>query len=55
MLDRFPRLRRDEFDHDDTRYAELTGAVAHWRAHALEIARRLGRRHQRDLGLGRDM
>jgi hypothetical protein len=41
MLDSFRRLRRDEFDLDDQRYAELAESVSRWRTQALEIARRL--------------
>jgi hypothetical protein len=38
MLDRFQRLRRDEFDVDDADYVRLTAAVEGWRRRALELA-----------------
>ena len=37
MLDRFPRLRRDEFPIDDVRFEELQHRVQVWRASALEL------------------
>jgi hypothetical protein len=55
MLERFPRLRRDEFDVDDARYAEVRRAVARWHDRALEIGDDVERRRGRDLGLGPDL
>jgi hypothetical protein len=55
MLDRFARLRADEFDLDDARYAELVQAVGRWRSRVLEIARGLEPRDRQgpDLGMER--
>ncbi len=39
MLAGFGRLRREEFDLDDARYAQLTRDVDRWRARAIELAR----------------
>jgi hypothetical protein len=38
MLDRFPRLRRDEFPIDDVRFEELQHRVQMWRVGALELS-----------------
>lgn len=38
MLDRFPRLRRDEFPLDDVQFEELQFRVQVWRAGALELS-----------------
>jgi len=38
MLDRFPRLRRDEFPIDDVQFEELQHRVQVWRAGALELS-----------------
>lgn len=46
MLDRFRRLRRDEFDLDDRGYAELCETIVRWRLQADELARRAERPHQ---------
>jgi hypothetical protein len=40
MLDQFRRLRRDEFDLDDQRYADLVETVTRWRAEAQNITTR---------------
>lgn len=37
MLDRFGRLRTEEFGLDALRYEQLTAAVGRWRARALEL------------------
>lgn len=37
MLGRFTRLRREEFDLDDSAYAKLTQAISRWRAQTIEI------------------
>jgi hypothetical protein len=37
MLDRFPRLRRDEFPLDDVQFDELRFRLQVWRAGALEL------------------
>ncbi len=55
MLGRFGRLRRDEFDVDDTRYQELTHAVDRWRTHALELARRPNIERDGGLDLGPEL
>lgn len=55
MLGRFHRLRRDEFDPDDARYAQLSDKVERWRRHALEIADRRELRRERDIDLGPDL
>jgi hypothetical protein len=51
MLTRFDRLRRDEFELEDTQYERLRGEVARWREQMIELARRQER--ARDLGEGR--
>lgn len=51
MLGRFGRLRRDEFELDDTGYEQLTREAERWRQRALELARDPER--SRDLGLDR--
>ena len=38
MLDRFPRLRRDEFPIDDVQFEELRFRVQVWRVGALELS-----------------
>src|SRR5439155_9593719 len=38
MLAEFRRLRREEFELDDRRYARLTQEVERWRERALELA-----------------
>jgi hypothetical protein len=38
MLDRFPRLRRDEFPIDDVQFEELQHRVQVWRVGALELS-----------------
>ena len=50
MLDRFERLRRDEFEVDDRRYEELRRSVHLWREQALELSRHLGIDNDRDIG-----
>lgn len=59
MLDRFGRLRRDEFVIDDDEYEKLCRSVVFWRTRALELARQHSRglsperdRDDDDLGLG---
>jgi predicted nucleotidyltransferase component of viral defense system len=51
MLTRFDRLRRDEFELEDTQYERLRGEVDRWREQMIELARRQER--ARDLGEGR--
>jgi hypothetical protein len=56
MLGRFQRLRRDEFELDDARYAELADEVERWRSRALEIATGAAeRRRERGLDLGPEL
>ena len=50
MLDRFPRLRRDEFPIDDTQFEELKFRIQVWRAGALELSSA----EERSTELGRD-
>lgn len=50
MLGGFRRLRRDEFELDDSGYELLTGAVERWREHALQLGQRPDMGHDR----GRD-
>jgi len=50
MLDRFERLRRDEFEVDDRRYEELRRSIHLWREQALELSRHLGIENDRDIG-----
>lgn len=38
MLDRFGRLRREEFELDDARYEQLVALVKEWRRRAIELA-----------------
>ena len=55
MLDRFPRLRRDEFPIDDLRFEELQHRVQVWRVGALELSspeeRAAHRSRARDTGM----
>jgi hypothetical protein len=53
MLARFGRLRREEFELNDARYAQLGHDVERWRERALELARRreIERNPGPDLGL----
>ena len=55
MLGRFERLRREEFEVDETRYQQLTREVGTWRERALDLARNRQRERERgrDRGLGR--
>lgn len=55
MLARFSRLRREEFELDDARYAQLGHDVERWRERTLDLARRreIERDRGRDLGLER--
>jgi hypothetical protein len=55
MLARFDRLRRDEFELDDARYAQLGDEVERWRESALELAHRPALRPERDVDLGPDL
>jgi len=50
MLDRFPRLRRDEFPLDDIQFEELRFRVQVWRAGAVELSSP----EQRSMELGKD-
>jgi len=52
MLGQFHRLRREEFELDDARYAQLGQEVGRWREQALELGHRreLGRERGVDLG-----
>lgn len=54
MLDRFDRLRRDEFGIDDRDYDRLATSVRRWHQQALELSWELHHEHDRgrDLGLG---
>jgi hypothetical protein len=52
MLARFRRLRRDEFELDDTRYEQLSRELESGRERALELARE--RELRRERGLDRD-
>jgi hypothetical protein len=58
MVDRFGRLRRDEFAVNDAQYEVLRRRVVLWRTRAIELARQRGRSHSQerdrddDLGLG---
>ena len=53
MLDRFERLRRDEFDVDDRRYEDIRRSVVLWREQALELSRHRGPEADRNPGRGR--
>ena len=52
MLGGFRRLRRDEFELDDARYAQLGTEVSRWRDRALELGHRLEQRRERGPNLG---
>lgn len=52
MLGRFGRLRREEFEIDDTRYEQLSRELERWRERAIELAHKRERR--RELGQDRD-
>jgi hypothetical protein len=58
MLSRFDRLRRDEFELNESSYANLREQIGDWQARSLALRanREMGQAHQtdgRDLGLGR--
>jgi hypothetical protein len=58
MLSRFDRLRRDEFELNESSYANLREQIGDWQAQSLALSanREMGQAHQtdgRDLGLGR--
>ena len=48
MLDRFPRLRQDEFGIDAQEYEQLAREIVRWRKRAIELSER--RELGRDLG-----
>jgi hypothetical protein len=52
MLDRFSRLRQDEFGIDAQQYEQLAREIVRWREQAIELSQRrqLGQEHERDLG-----
>lgn len=58
MLDRFPRLRRDEFPLDDVQFERLRFRIQAWRAGALELTSpeertpELGKDHDARIDLG---
>jgi hypothetical protein len=49
MLARFDRLRRDEFELDDTQYEQLRGEAERWRWRMIELARRQERARDRGI------
>lgn len=55
MLGAFGRLRREEFELDDTGYEELTRQVDRWRDSALEIATRPEIDNSRDIDFGPEL
>lgn len=55
MLGGFRRLRRDEFELDDARYAQLGSEVERWRSRALELWHSLEQRQERGPNLGREL
>jgi hypothetical protein len=52
MLDRFGRLRREEFPIEPSAYERLETTLAKWREQCLELGRTLGPELDRDLGRG---
>lgn len=52
MLNRFTRLRRDEFGIDTEEYEQLAREVVRWRERAVELfrERQIGQEHERDHG-----
>lgn len=52
MLERFARLRPQEFDLSESRYQQLASEVSLWREQALELARTRGRDRRFDRGPG---
>ena len=52
MLQRFDRLRQDEFGIEASAYQTLATSVRAWRAKSLELSRSLGPELGRDHGLG---
>jgi hypothetical protein len=52
MLDRFGRLRREEFGLTPSSFQVLQSRIAHLREHTLELAPTLGRELGRDFGRG---
>jgi hypothetical protein len=55
MLGAFGRLRREEFELDDTGYEQLTIQIDSWRDIALELARRLDIGNSRDVDFGPEL
>jgi hypothetical protein len=55
MLARFDRLRRDEFELDDTQYERLRGEAERWRERMIELARRQERARDRGEGRGPEL
>jgi len=55
MMDRFGRLRRDEFAVDDDQFDELGRRVVRWRAKALEFDRQPSIEHNPDRGRDNDL
>lgn len=55
MLGGFRRLRRDEFELDNARYAQLGSEVDRWRSRALELGHSLEQRQERGPNLGREL
>lgn len=50
MMDRFGRLRADEFNLDQAGYQQLAAKVAAWRSRSIDLARFLGPQLGRDRG-----
>ena len=55
MLARFGRLRPEEFDLDDARYAQLARDVDHWRMRAIELVRQRELEGDRGPDLGHEL
>lgn len=53
MLERFGRLRSDEFGLSDSGYRSLDAQVKTWRDRSQELVQQLGRERGHDQGLGR--
>jgi biopolymer transport protein ExbB/TolQ len=51
-LDRFTRLRRDEFDLGDRDFERLTRQIQRWRERAIDLEHRRERDRGLDRGLG---
>jgi hypothetical protein len=55
MFGQFRRLRRAEFELDETRYEQLGREIGRWQEHTIELAQRQELRRDRGLERGPDL